>query len=133
MYFLPAKGRIVFGNSLDYPYTLFSTRDDQKNLLQVSGFENYILWRNFVSPKWRQMLLLVIQLVRKQTGCQSRNMTERGQPSSSTTEIAMARIGEMMQNNRRVTLREISSELRLSYGSVQHIDSDALRYSKTVM
>ncbi|GFX60315.1 uncharacterized protein TNCV_4740711 [Trichonephila clavipes] len=38
----------------------------------------------------------------------------------------------MIQNDRRLTLREISSELGLSYGAVQHIVSDVLRYSKTV-
>ncbi|GFX36322.1 histone-lysine N-methyltransferase SETMAR [Trichonephila clavipes] len=63
---------------------------------------------------------------------ESRNMTWSGRPSSSTTEITTARIGEMIQNDRRITLREISSELRLSYGRVEHIISDVLRYSKTV-
>ncbi|GFT09966.1 hypothetical protein TNCV_1114301 [Trichonephila clavipes] len=43
------------------------------------------------------------------------------------------RIEEMIHNDHRVTLREISSELGLSYGSVQHIVSDVLRYSKTVL
>ncbi|GFW74078.1 uncharacterized protein TNCV_4176251 [Trichonephila clavipes] len=42
-------------------------------------------------------------------------------------------IGEMIQNDGRVTLREISSELGLSYGSVHHIVSNVLRYSKTVL
>ncbi|GFS90427.1 hypothetical protein TNCV_4096431 [Trichonephila clavipes] len=34
-----------------------------KKSSQVSAFENYILWRIFVFPEWRQMALLVIQLV----------------------------------------------------------------------
>ncbi|GFX05584.1 uncharacterized protein TNCV_3434881 [Trichonephila clavipes] len=42
------------------------------------------------------------------------------------------RFGEMIQNDQRVTLREILSELGLSYDSVQHIVSEVLRYSKTV-
>ncbi|GFV05224.1 hypothetical protein TNCV_224371 [Trichonephila clavipes] len=54
-------------------------------------------------------------------------MTGSGWPCSSTTEITTARIGEMIQNDRRVTLLEISSELGLSYGSMQHIVSDVLR------
>ncbi|GFY36359.1 histone-lysine N-methyltransferase SETMAR [Trichonephila clavipes] len=57
---------------------------------------------------------------------ESPNMTGSGQPSSSTTEITMARIGELIQNYRRVTLLEISSELGLSYGSVQKIISYVL-------
>ncbi|GFT19855.1 hypothetical protein TNCV_4993011 [Trichonephila clavipes] len=60
-------------------------------------------------------------------------MAGRDRPSSSTTEINTARIEEMIQNNRRVTLREISSEVELSYGSVQHIVSVIFRqyYEKT--
>ncbi|GFW52435.1 hypothetical protein TNCV_403631 [Trichonephila clavipes] len=50
-----------------------------------------------------------------------------GRPSFSTTEINTARTGEMIQNDRRVILREISSELGLSCGSVQHIVSDVLK------
>ncbi|GFT52750.1 histone-lysine N-methyltransferase SETMAR [Trichonephila clavipes] len=39
-------------------------------------------------------------------------------------------IEEMIQNVRRVTLSEISSELALSYGSVQRVVSEVLQYSK---
>ncbi|GFS63538.1 hypothetical protein TNCV_4610971 [Trichonephila clavipes] len=35
------------------------------------------------------------------------NMTGSSRPSSSMTEINTARIGEMIENDRRVTLREI--------------------------
>ncbi|GFU50818.1 uncharacterized protein TNCV_2495221 [Trichonephila clavipes] len=34
-------------------------------------------------------------------------MTGSGRPSSSTTEINMARIGKMIQNDQRVTLRDL--------------------------
>ncbi|GFS76556.1 histone-lysine N-methyltransferase SETMAR [Trichonephila clavipes] len=61
---------------------------------------------------------------------ESCNMTGSGRPSSSTTEITTGRIGEMIKNDRRVTLREIS---RQSYSNVQHIVSDVLRYSKRVL
>ncbi|GFT71180.1 histone-lysine N-methyltransferase SETMAR [Trichonephila clavipes] len=57
------------------------------------------------------------------------NMAGNVQPSSSPAEINTARIEEIIQNDRRVTLSEIS---HLSYGSVQHIVSDVLRYSETV-
>ncbi|GFW26589.1 histone-lysine N-methyltransferase SETMAR [Trichonephila clavipes] len=52
---------------------------------------------------------------------ENRNMAGNGRPSSSTTEIKTARIEEIIQIGRWVSLREISSELRLSYGIVQHI------------
>ncbi|GFY02986.1 hypothetical protein TNCV_979911 [Trichonephila clavipes] len=64
---------------------------------------------------------------------ENRNMIGSDRPSSSTTEINKTRIGEMIQNDRRVKSREISSELGLSYGRVQHIVSDVLRYFKTVL
>ncbi|GFX71618.1 histone-lysine N-methyltransferase SETMAR [Trichonephila clavipes] len=63
----------------------------------------------------------------------NRNMTGNGRPNSSMTEIKTARIEEMIQNDRQVTLREILSELGLSYGRVQHIVSVVLRYSKKVL
>ncbi|GFW14903.1 hypothetical protein TNCV_1563651 [Trichonephila clavipes] len=58
----------------------------------------------------------------------SRNIIESGRPSYSMTQITTARIGKMIQKDQWVTLRAISSELGLSYGSVQHIVSDMLRY-----
>ncbi|GFW01145.1 hypothetical protein TNCV_1763831 [Trichonephila clavipes] len=48
-------------------------------------------------------------------------MTGSGRPSSSTTEINTTRIEEIIQNGRWVTLREISSELGLSYGSISFL------------
>ncbi|GIY52925.1 hypothetical protein CEXT_430041 [Caerostris extrusa] len=41
-----------------------------------------------------------------------------------------ARVEEVIQNDRRVTLREISLELGLRFGSLQHIISDVLRHFK---
>ena len=61
---------------------------------------------------------------------ENHNRAASGRPSSSTTEINTARVEEMIQNDRRVTLRAIASELGLSYGTVQRIVSDVLRYSK---
>ncbi|GFU34285.1 uncharacterized protein TNCV_4158111 [Trichonephila clavipes] len=66
-------------------------------------------------------------------GCRNRTIPGSGRPSSSTTEIITARTGEMIQNDQWVTLLEISSDLGLSYSNVQHIVSDVLRYSKTVL
>ncbi|GFX28496.1 hypothetical protein TNCV_1153051 [Trichonephila clavipes] len=50
-----------------------------------------------------------------------------GQQSSSTTEITTARIGEMIRNDRWVTLREISSKLGHSY-----VQSSALKQLVTI-
>ncbi|GFT63953.1 histone-lysine N-methyltransferase SETMAR [Nephila pilipes] len=57
-------------------------------------------------------------------------MEARGRPSSSRTDINTARDEEIIQRDRRVTVREIASELYLSYGNVQSIVTDELRYSK---
>ncbi|GFW97103.1 hypothetical protein TNCV_2697251 [Trichonephila clavipes] len=77
--------------------------------------------------KWRQ------SCQSSREDAESCSMAGSSRPSSSTTEINTARIGEMIQNARRLTLCEISSELALSYGTVQHIVSDVLRYSKTLL
>ncbi|GFW11675.1 hypothetical protein TNCV_43101 [Trichonephila clavipes] len=61
------------------------------------------------------------------------NVTRSSQPSSSMTESTTAQIGEMIQNDRQISLREISSKVRLSHGSVQHIIPDVLRYPKTML
>ncbi|GFV48961.1 histone-lysine N-methyltransferase SETMAR [Trichonephila clavipes] len=45
---------------------------------------------------------------------ENQNRSGSGRPSSSTTEITTARIGKIIQNVRRVTLREISSDLGLA-------------------
>ncbi|GFW83415.1 hypothetical protein TNCV_2545131 [Trichonephila clavipes] len=58
---------------------------------------------------------------------ESRNMTESVRPSSSMTEITTDRIGEMIPSARCVTVGNL---VRLRYGSVKHIVSDVLRYSK---
>ncbi|GFS81889.1 histone-lysine N-methyltransferase SETMAR [Nephila pilipes] len=61
---------------------------------------------------------------------ENRNMEASGRPSSSRTDINTARVEEIIQRDRRVTVREIASELDLSYGNVQRIVTAELRYSK---
>ncbi|KFM63570.1 Histone-lysine N-methyltransferase SETMAR, partial [Stegodyphus mimosarum] len=61
---------------------------------------------------------------------ENRNMEASGRPSSSRTDIDTARVEEIIEGDRRVTVREIASELDLSYGNVQRIVTDKLRYSK---
>lgn len=45
-------------------------------------------------------------------------------------KINTTQVEEIIQNDRRVTLREILSTLGLTYGSMQRVVSDALQYSK---
>ncbi|GFT44325.1 histone-lysine N-methyltransferase SETMAR [Nephila pilipes] len=61
---------------------------------------------------------------------ENRNMEASGRPSSSRTDINTACVEEIIQRDRRVTVREIASELDLSYGNVHRIVTDELRYSK---
>ncbi|XP_035215289.1 uncharacterized protein LOC118188881 [Stegodyphus dumicola] len=61
---------------------------------------------------------------------ENRNMEASGRRSSSRTDIKTARAEEIIQRDQRVTVREIASELDLSYGNVQRIVTDELRYSK---
>ncbi|XP_035228987.1 histone-lysine N-methyltransferase SETMAR-like, partial [Stegodyphus dumicola] len=65
------------------------------------------------------------------------NTQTRKSDSNGTTsrkvvspDINTPRVEEIIQKDRRVTAREIASELNLSYGSVQRIVTDELRYSK---
>ncbi|GFU23664.1 histone-lysine N-methyltransferase SETMAR [Nephila pilipes] len=46
---------------------------------------------------------------------ENRNMEASGRSSSSRTDINTARVEEIIQRDRRVTVREIASELDLSY------------------
>ncbi|GFT55002.1 histone-lysine N-methyltransferase SETMAR [Nephila pilipes] len=57
-------------------------------------------------------------------------MEASGLPSSSRTDINTARVEEIIQRDRRVTVPDIASELEMSYGNVQRIVTDELRYSK---
>jgi len=44
-----------------------------------------------------------------------------GRPSTSKTQENVERVREMIRSNRRLTVREISEDLNISYGSVQNI------------
>ncbi|GFT34569.1 hypothetical protein TNCV_4125271 [Trichonephila clavipes] len=57
----------------------------------------------------------------------SKPQYDREQPAN----FFKARIEEMIQNDRQVTLSEILSELGLRYGSLPHIIFDVLRYPKS--
>jgi len=55
-------------------------------------------------------------------GCESVEDEERsGCPSTSKTQENVERVNEMIRSNRRLTVREISEDMNISYGSVQNI------------
>ncbi|GFT67230.1 transposable element Tcb1 transposase [Trichonephila clavipes] len=74
---------------------------------------------------------LAVQDCLDSEGIQRLDVENRSMPGSEV--LQGTGIEEKVQNDRRVTLSEISSELGLSCGRVQHIVSDVLRYSKTVL
>jgi len=59
---------------------------------------------------------------RFRNGCESVENEERlGHPSTSKTQENVERVSKMIRSNRRLTIREISEDLNVSYGSVQNI------------
>ena len=55
-------------------------------------------------------------------GCESVEDEERSRrPSTSKTQANVERVSEMIRSNSRLTIREISEDLNISYGSVQNI------------
>jgi len=59
---------------------------------------------------------------RFRNGCESVEDEERsGHPSTSKTQESVERVSEMIRSNRQLTIREISEDLNISYGSVQNI------------
>jgi len=49
-----------------------------------------------------------------------------GRPSTSNTDENVKKVKEMVLENRHTSLREISSELGIAYGTAQHIVVDVL-------
>jgi len=56
------------------------------------------------------------------TGCESDEDEERlGRPSTSKTQENVEKVSKMIRSNRQLTIREISEDLNISYGSIQNI------------
>jgi len=59
---------------------------------------------------------------RFRNGCESVEDEKRsGCPSTSKTQENIERVSEMIRSNRRLTIRETSEDLNISYGSIQNI------------
>lgn len=54
------------------------------------------------------------------------DMPRSGRPSTSTTDINIEKVNEMVTENRAIGIREIAAELGISYGSAEHILVDVL-------
>lgn len=54
-------------------------------------------------------------------GCESVEDERSGRPSTSKTQENVERVSEIIRSNRQLTIREISEDLNISYGSVQSI------------
>jgi len=66
-------------------------------------------------------------LERFRNSCESIEDEERsGRPSKSKTQENVERVREMIRSSRRLTIREISEDLNIFYGSVQNILSTDL-------
>jgi histone-lysine N-methyltransferase SETMAR len=53
-----------------------------------------------------------------------------GRPTTSVSDENVGRVEELVELDRRVTLRELSDQLGISFGSIQEIVSDRLGFSK---
>ena len=54
------------------------------------------------------------------------DLSRSGRPSTSSTEVEIAKVKEMMTTNRHLSLREMSAELSLSHESISTILNDCL-------
>lgn len=55
-----------------------------------------------------------------------------GRPSTSKTNETVARVREIIRNNRRLTIREVAEEVGISYGSCQEILTKELGMSSQI-
>ena len=54
------------------------------------------------------------------------DLPRSGRPSTSLTEVNIARVKEMVTENRHSSLREIAAELSMSHASIHTILNDCL-------
>jgi len=90
--------------------------------LQKSAKETHKLLKLVYGDAAVTMKTVYKRFKRFRNGCESAEDEERsGRPSTSKTQENVERISEIIQSNRRLTIREISEDLNISYGSVQNI------------
>ena len=70
---------------------------------------------------------------RLRNGCELVEDEERsGHPSTSKTQENVERVSKIIRSNRRLTIREISEDLNISYGSIQNILTTDLTWDEWV-
>ena len=82
----------------------------------------YKWFEQFHNQKWFERFRNYKWFERFRNGCELVEYEERlGRPSTSKTQENVERVSEMIRSNRRLTIREISEDLNISYGSVQNV------------
>jgi len=90
--------------------------------LQKNAKETYKMLKLLYGDAVVTMKTLYRWFERFRNGCESVEDEERsGHPSTSKTQENIERVSEMIRSNRQLTIREISEDLNISYGSVQNI------------
>jgi len=50
-----------------------------------------------------------------------------GRPSTAVTDVNIAKVVELLENDRRLTLRKLSASLNISFEHTQHIVTEILQ------
>jgi len=95
--------------------------------MQKSAKETHEMLKLVYGDAAVTMKMVYKRFERFRKGCESVEDEERsGRPSTSKTQENVVRVSEMIQSNRRLTIREIAEDLNISYGSVQNISTTDL-------
>jgi transposase len=90
--------------------------------LQKSAKETHKMLKLVYGNAAMTMKMVQKWFERFHNGCELVEDKERsGHPSTSKAQKIVERVTEMIRSNRRLTIREISEDLNISYGSVQNI------------
>jgi len=96
--------------------------------LQKSAKETHKMLKLVYGDAELTMKMVYNWFERFRNGCELVKDKERsGCPSTSKTQENVERVSEMIRSNRRLTIREISEDLNISYGSVQNNLTDLNR------
>jgi len=101
--------------------------------LHKSAKETYAMLKLVYGDAAVTMKTVCTWLERCRNGCESDEEEERSErPSTSKTQENVERVSEMIRSNRRLTIREISEDLNISYGSVQNILTTDLNMRRVI-
>jgi len=90
--------------------------------LQKSGKETHGMLKLVYGDAAVTMKMVCKWFQRFRNGCESVEYEERSEcPSTSKTQQNVQRVSEMIRLNKQLTIRDISEDLNISYGSAQNI------------